>query len=108
MFTLCSQSHKIERLTCAWLPLFFIPLWEMAVLFAALMVIEYLQVLPLLLRRLIVSHECYIFPVVLTFECPSRFDTVFNGAPLAISKVAFVCLRLCMEHGGRSLRCTKL
>ena len=49
----CSQSYKIEWLTCAWLPLFFIPLWEMAVLFTDLWVIEYLHVL----HRLIVHNE---------------------------------------------------
>ncbi len=41
------------------------------------------------------SADCiawvYMFPVVDTLECPSRFDTVFIGVPLAMRSVAFVC-----------------
>ncbi len=90
MFTICSHLHKIERLTCAWLPLFFYPVLGKDRVFCCLVGDR----ISSKVSAAASSADCiawvYMFPVVDTLECPSRFDTVFNGVPLAIRSVAFV------------------
>ena len=48
-----------------------------------------------------------MFIVVDVCECPRCADTVRTFVPAAISRVAFVCLKLWIETGGKSLRSIK-